>query len=182
MCLVDMLTAKVDGKIEFLQAFGEQWVEESHVSQPKQARWRWISQPIARKTGPSETQKPSVHLFACSPAIRHRPQAVTSRQASRPCRSQARRTGRKHVLPYSRRPSLHHKCREIAGMLGRVEGGEVSAGMLAGQPAVSDKRGAGQFSATFEHLDKLTKPAARLHEDFRARKVEHLIDVLDTRG
>ena len=67
-------------------------------------------------------------------------------------------------------------------MLGRVEGGEVSAGMLAGQPAVSDKRGAGQFSATFEHLDKLTKPAARLHEDFRARKVEHLIDVLDTRG
>ena len=67
-------------------------------------------------------------------------------------------------------------------MLGRVERSEVPTDMLAGQPAVSDKLGTRQLAATLESLDELAKPAARLHEDFRARKVEHLIDVLDTRG
>lgn len=55
-----------DGEIECLPAFGEQWVEESHVSQSKQEEKRCISQPIARKTEPSETRKPFVRLFTCS--------------------------------------------------------------------------------------------------------------------
>ena len=79
-------------------------------------------------------------------------------------------------------PSLHHKRREEAGMLGRVEGGEVPADMFAGQPAVGDKRGAGQFSATLERLDNLAELAARLHEDFRPGQVEHPIDTVGTRG
>ena len=79
-------------------------------------------------------------------------------------------------------PSLHHKSREVTGMLGRVEGGEVSADILARQPAVGDKRGAGQLAATLECLDKLTKLAARLHEDFRAGQVEHLVDMIGARG
>ncbi len=41
-----------------------------------------------------------------------------------------------------RKSSLHHKRRKVAGVLGRVEGGEVSADILARQPAVGDKRGA----------------------------------------
>lgn len=81
-----------------------------------------------------------------------------------------------------RKPSLHHKCREVAGVLGRVGGGEVSADILARQPAVGDKRGAGQFSATLKRLDKFGKLATRLHEDFRPRQVEHPVDVIGTCG
>ena len=46
-------------------------------------------------------------------------------------------------------------------MLSWVERGEVLADVLAGQSTAGDKRGTGQLAATFERLDKFTKPADR---------------------